>query len=133
MTKVYVVTKGKFSDYRIVAVFSTREGAENMRAGPCDPNVEVQEWELDALAKHEWGMNWYADIRLGDGLVRQRYEVEGFRHPTETDVNFHSVFANAPPSLIQVRSPISAEHAVKVAVEKRQEWLRTKELAGETG
>jgi hypothetical protein len=123
MTKVYVLTKGKFSDYRIVAVFSTRKGAENMRAGPCNPSVEVQEWELDALADHEWGMNWYVDVMLSDGLVRQRYEEEGFRHPTETDVRFYSVSAHAPPGIIQVRSPLSAEHAMKVAVKKRQEWL----------
>jgi hypothetical protein len=33
MSKVYVLTEGKFSDYHIVGVFSTREGAEKVRAG----------------------------------------------------------------------------------------------------
>jgi hypothetical protein len=116
MTKVYVVTVGEYSSYQIVGVFSTRESAEKIQA-------DVEEWELDALADHEWGMNWYVDVMLSDGLVRQRYEEEGFRHPTETDVRFYSVSAHAPPGIIQVRSPLSAEHAMKVAVKKRQEWL----------
>jgi hypothetical protein len=127
MSKVYVLTEGKFSDNHIIGIFSTREGAEKVRAGSTDTSVKVEEWTLDAVTDLEWGTVWHADIRLGDGLARQRYEEERFRHPAAADVRFYHDYANAP-FIIEVRSPVSAEHALKVAVEKRQEWLRTKEL-----
>lgn len=130
MTKVYVLTEGSYSDYHIVGIFSTLAGAEKVRSGSTDTSVQVEEWTIDADTELEWGTVWHADIRLGDGLARQRYEEQRFRHPAETVVQICHDCANAP-FIIEVRSPISAEHAMKVAVEKRQEWLRTKELGTE--
>jgi hypothetical protein len=131
MSKVYVLTEGEFSDYRIVAVFSTREGAEKVLAGYPYTCIEIDEWTLDAIAEHEWGMTWYATINLSEGEAHRYYERQGFRHPTAVTVDFYRPADDAPFSTIQVRSPVSAEHAMKVAAEKRQEWLRTKELGAE--
>lgn len=46
--KVYVVTQGEYSDYRIVAIFSTREQAELKCATLYDDYNEIAEWEVDA-------------------------------------------------------------------------------------
>ena len=46
--KVYVVTQGAYSDYGIVAIFSTREQAELKCATLCDDNNQIAEWEVDA-------------------------------------------------------------------------------------
>jgi hypothetical protein len=127
MTKVYVLTQGKFSDCHIIGIFSTSEVAEKVRAGATDTSVQVEERTLDAVADLELGTVWHANIRLDDGSAYQRYEEERFRHPTETAILFYHDFTNVP-LIIEVRSPISAEHAVKVAVEKRQEWLRMKDF-----
>jgi hypothetical protein len=52
MTKVYVVTRGEYSDYRIVAIFSTKELAQQL-ADELDnskrygEDAKVEEWSLD--------------------------------------------------------------------------------------
>ena len=46
--KVYVVTQGAYSDYGIVAIFSTREQAELKCATLYDDNNQIAEWEVDA-------------------------------------------------------------------------------------
>jgi hypothetical protein len=56
--KVYIVTAGKYSDYHIAAVFSTREMAEKCvevvnRENPYstreDPYAKIEEWEVDEV------------------------------------------------------------------------------------
>ncbi len=51
MTQIYMVTTGTCSDYRIEAVFSTREKAEKHKAGL--RGARVEEWLLDICAS-EW-------------------------------------------------------------------------------
>lgn len=50
--KVYVVTQGEYSDYGIVAIFSTREQAELKCAILPDDNNQISEWEVDAENLH---------------------------------------------------------------------------------
>lgn len=53
MATVFVVTKGEYSDYGILAIFSTRElaesfaGKENSREGYDPYKAEIAEWPLD--------------------------------------------------------------------------------------
>ena len=51
MAKVYVVTKGDYSDYRIVAIFSDREVAATVAAAHTTTydEVRVEEFELDII------------------------------------------------------------------------------------
>jgi len=44
---VYVVTQGDYSDYHIVAIYSTEEEAEKHPQGKYDSN-NIEEWQMDA-------------------------------------------------------------------------------------
>lgn len=58
--KVYIVTSGEYSDYRINAVFSTREKAQEF-LDICNQNqrdligssAEIEEWDLD-IPRETW-------------------------------------------------------------------------------
>lgn len=130
---VYVLTSGEYSNYMIHGVFSTREAAERVM-GRMGPDMEVEEYILDDLVRHENGPVWTAAVRLGDGDVPttkdgapwyppdQRPDTQ-FRHPTRADPVRYVHHWDGGRSVV-VSSPISYEHALKVATEKRQEWLR---------
>lgn len=53
MTTIYVVTAGEYSDYRIHAMFSTRENAERYMEALPNPGYsgynEIEEWTLDDM------------------------------------------------------------------------------------
>jgi hypothetical protein len=121
---IYVVTEGSYSDYHIRAVFSTEEKAwayidalpENRR-----DEYEVECYGVDETMGWEYGPVWHAAIKWKDGEAWSYKPRDRIRPPSacvveETDAAVH------------VYSPISQEHAEKVAAEKRQEWLRTHDV-----
>jgi hypothetical protein len=132
-TTVYLVWQGSYSDRRVEGVFSTRDRAEDFLISADmirgDEAVNVEEWAVDKLVGarpvtlHAVGINldsgemapWGAQVTLivpGSGCIIVGPEERG----------------GSP--WLHVSSPVSREHAVKVAVEKRQEWLRTRAVAG---
>jgi hypothetical protein len=129
MMKVYLLTVIEACDYCVKGIFSTREGAEKIGAYCKDP--EVEEWDLDGAIDHEVGTTWHVSINLDDGTLWRSFTEEGLRHPEATTVTPCRAVAGGPFCTVHATSPICAEHALKVAVEKRQEYLRTKDLAGE--
>jgi hypothetical protein len=118
---VYLLTEGEYSDYHIHGIFSTRAAAAEVAAG--DPDLEIEPYELDALVEHRYGPVWRAVIYKEDGAALAPYEFRAIRHPM-------GVVANEFDTGFCVDSPISAEHVVKVAIEKRQEWLRNRATIG---
>lgn len=122
MAKVYVLTTGEYSEYGIEGVFSTRELAESARAVGI-PDGDVEEYDLDEMVAFEVGPMWTASIdkETGDVQIRKDGAVR-FRHPSAAAHGVGSTFLIA-------ESPVSREHAIKVAVEARQEWLRTRGIA----
>ena len=60
MSKVYAVSTGSYSDYRIESIYSTRELAEEAISLSDTPNYyDIEEFDLDppnAPAKDGWGM-----------------------------------------------------------------------------
>jgi hypothetical protein len=122
MGHVYLLTEGDYSDYHIYGIFSTRAAAEEIAAE--SPDLEIEEYELDALVGKSYGPVWRAVIFKQDG--RMPYEPSKYRmirHPT-------GVIVGEYDQHFVVDSPISAEHAVKVAIEKRQGWLRNRATIG---
>lgn len=121
--KVYVLTTGSYSDTSIVGVFSSREAAVAAGTGDSEVN-DPEEYELDERAEHRYGPTWSVFFRKETGgLEPQRHAWQKIRHPSACEIqdNQYGIF---------VASPISAEHALKVAAEKRQEWLRMKAVSG---
>ncbi len=68
MSKVWVLSQGSYSDYRIIGVCSTQEAAEALEAADSSvyDKTEVEEWELDAcVVELEVTVDVY---RTADGL-----------------------------------------------------------------
>ena len=49
MNKIFIVTQGDYSDYRIIGVFSTEENANGFIALTSGYNMEVEEYNIDEL------------------------------------------------------------------------------------
>lgn len=127
MAKVYLLTDGCYSDFHVVGVFSTKARADeamaNLRArtdGRGGGDEDVEEYELDALVGFRRGPVYTATIEEESGEVHETGwgGQEGFRHPEAAAVS------RPGGGRIYVTSPLSIDHATKVAIEKRQEWLR---------
>ena len=59
MSEVFIVTAGSYSDYRILAVFSSKEGAKayteklsHTELPISRGNYEIEEWDIDIPAEH---------------------------------------------------------------------------------
>jgi hypothetical protein len=107
---VYVLSTGSYSARSIVGIFSSRD----------------TEYEVDQLVDQRYGPVYAANIELETGtLLDEPYSTyETLRNPESCVVANWTNPRTGKPSL-KVWSPISPDHARKVAVEKRQEWLRT--------
>ena len=136
-TKVYVITEGLYSGYRIHGVSLTNEGAEKAiefakRAGEYwAPDADVDIWEEDELLTYRRVKSWQVGLRLFDGLLVEpssgladNCERITFEKPFRSRVEQFKFYLDNH-TIVRVRSTVSFEHAVKVAVEKRQKWLRS--------
>lgn len=56
--KIYAVTNGSYSEYRVEGIYSTREKAEEAHKLYTSDN-EIEEYELDAMPDHPPGMLRY--------------------------------------------------------------------------
>lgn len=124
---VFIVTTGDYSEYSIRAAFSTKELAEAyleelLRAEHGYGSIE--EWPLNSDLPERAVFVWSVALNLetgewirdgGDGGVELRRA--GFR-------GCRSFRANKWQKAVMGQSVVSAEHARKLAVEGRQEWLR---------
>lgn len=143
MDKVFVVTSGCYSDYGINAIFSTRKAAQEYidkaRALHAEDDGEycignvywaadanIEEWPLDSESHAKKFDFWTAGMLLDDGaVVEPARKGTEFGHP-KSKVEQCGVFVpryNDRP-IVRVRSVKSADHAMKMAVEARQGWLR---------
>lgn len=126
---VYLVSERSYSDHYTEGIFSTREGAQGYidQAGLGDGRG-IEEYTLDAMVGWEMGPVWVYVIALDDGEIFREYPERRpqVRHPTAAVCSDLSSYQDGRARL-RVESPISADHARKVAVERRQEWLRTQE------
>lgn len=119
--KVYVVTRGSYSDYRIVGVFSSRKAAKDYANARDDHGWD--EYEVNALEMPPKGMKSYRVVMDRHGNV----PTNPSRYP---DQPYIEVQANEPEDAWDVwdekRGLFFAdmwardkEHAVKIANERR--------------
>lgn len=146
MTKIYVVTKGEYSDYSIVGVYSNREKAEEVverKPGGEWAGIdtfEIEEYDLDAPVTERYRKKFicYLSVESGE-ILKERETGETVsdaqfmvaRGETEIrDDYWYTVwephYINKKIQAIEAMSSVSREHAQKLAVEKRQELLRSK-------
>jgi hypothetical protein len=112
MKKVWIVTDGCYSDYKIVAVFSEQETAE-ICAKAQGPDGRAEEWDLDTGAEqYRQGLvRWYVGI-YADGATWMAQVGEAGRD------GFY-VRPNAKTGLVTSMWAKDKEHAVKIANERR--------------
>lgn len=118
MTIAYLVTEGQYSDYQIVAAFSTRELAEGYidmyREGMWEPGIE--EWVLDLEVPLMLdGKETYSVIMDEYGNCTSPPTTEILRPRAET---LPSMVVRNNLLHLRVRAK-SAEHATKIADECR--------------
>jgi hypothetical protein len=129
---LFAVASGEYSDYGINAIFSTKELADKYieasvlaaRYGRTEKYF-IEEWELDMYTNPTAALLNQAWIDVGTGDVRtvgsNSYK-QVFAGPRKCMVQLQTDFRNANRT-IYVQSPVSVEHAVKVATEARQAYL----------
>lgn len=132
--KVFVVTHGEYSDYRIDAVCSSPEKAKEFM-GTSKQEFGVEEYEVDGEQSRVWGTVWVVLLRL-DGSISSEWEREedvsehhykGDRGQGQTAAGFYDNRRTAEDGLthgwFQGTSYVSRDHALKLAAEQRQKAL----------
>jgi hypothetical protein len=110
--KLFLVSDGCYSDYRICGIYTTQEKAELARKLYAADN-DVEEWEVDAMPDHPPGLFAFQVIMDREGSVSlvSFYDAEAM--PNRTWM---------PSGNLGVRFYMWAkdeEHAVKIANERR--------------
>jgi hypothetical protein len=136
MKKIYIVTSGEYSDYGINCVFSSKKLAQKWIDGKvsCDNSSEdfnIEEWKLDSEVLAENVEVWNCGIMLQSGeIVEQPRSSKEYIQPFRGEIvqaEFRaSCYCGEPAA--RVRSGISSEHCLKLAVEHRQKWLRLNKI-----
>jgi len=124
---VYVVTAGDYSGYRIEAIFSAKESAESYIAEGSKVRYAdyngIEEWELDQEAgfvmRPYWGVYLNKDGSMSGDIRRSQQLADPDARRGEVGPCGDWGF--------QGESYVSEEHALKLAAEARQEWLRNTE------
>lgn len=128
MDKAFVVTSGRYSDYGIRGVFSTKENAEryiqNRNAAKDQTSLqefEIEEWPLDAgLQEREYNRYSCAIlIQTGEVVSTTGPHLEWGLPETKT-----MILRWKDGEVCRAWSPESQDHALKLAVEGRQAHLR---------
>ena len=119
MSKVYLVTDGDYSDYRVLGVYSSMEKAEHAKLLYAADN-DVEEYELDAVPESPPGLLAYVVIMELSGDVSHMWQesVKGFKsrwHPGDP-------YGSAPVAWFRIWAR-DEQHAVKIANEWRAQII----------
>lgn len=132
--RIWRVVHGEYSDYSIDGYFSTEKRAAayrdewNLRGKLEGEYLDSRRVEgpfvVDERVPDCWGPVFHALIYLETGRVEEAPDDEPFttRHPKKCRISPTEEYSLW--KTIYVTSPISFQHAVKVAAEERQRWLR---------
>lgn len=141
----FIVTAGCYSDHGIHGVFSSKKAAQKFiekasaaKASETDDSyvgdvywvgddTRIEEWPLNEGGSHEVLTYWQVGMLLDSGKV-----VEGPHQSRKFGLKFgHRIvqFGVKVPAykdspIVRVESCRSADHALKLAADKRHEWLR---------
>lgn len=128
--KVYIVTEVECSDYRTVAVFTSKKEAEEFVNG--SPGPKIEEWQTglpDGVLLYR--QSWFVSIdedgnqqeeassewEIADKTLRNEEVLTELAHRKTNRVEGDKAYFSA-------ESYVSEEHALKLVAEARQAWLR---------
>ena len=124
-SSVWVLSTGRYSDWAIRGIYTTRERAEaahaQLRGMPHQPDRvnDLEEYPLDVFGAGQTFM-YETEIWIDSGETTSHYARWSWRGLDE----HHDPFLLASIGRIEARSFVSFEHADKLAVEHRQQYLR---------
>ena len=133
MAKIYVVTAGSYSDYRICGVYSTQEKADEASEQYTSDydKAHPEEYELDYLPDHPKGMIAWSVFMDRDGNSIEGYDDAsrcGLRNdfsfsprhvPQDTWDSRRGGFLGITNGVLFYVWARDKEHAIKIANEKR--------------
>ena len=128
--KVYVVTKGEYSDYSICAIFNDKTLAKKYINGYTHYN-EIEEYEINPKFKNLIKYTLYEVVMNKKGEVREisNYTTERIENMDEEDFEYiifdHPIYKEKVISLICDAKDNS--HAVKIINEKRIQSIAKEE------
>ena len=140
MKTIWVIEKGSYSDYRVVGVYSTREGAERVCAKingeeSCELAV-VSEWPLDpGVEEINQGLSPFIVHMLRDGTTERVWMDESdFEYTLGAQPNIWRRSEapayqgkNIPDCLMARVFAKDSQHAVKIANEHRTRMIASGE------
>ena len=136
MTLVFVATHGRYSNYRVDAIFSTRAKAKEFiyEASKDDYDAaDITEWTLDGEQDKKWRALWLCHLDAESGDVVEEHTSEMIESCTARTVPaWNNIYFKGHRGLSQDEraieahgaSYVSSSHARKLAAEVRQAWLR---------
>ena len=122
--KVYVVTSGEYSDYRIDCIFRTKEEADTWVSNRWEPSrYEINEWKFDAVNPE--GLSGFSVfLHMGDGSVESGWENDYHEGPANVSVRWEKKsysWSKPEHSSLWVRCLAKDRaHAIKIASEYRR-------------
>jgi hypothetical protein len=135
MQEAYLVTKGSYSGYSVVAVFLNKSEAEEyhqlMKKTDSETN-DIEVYPIGAPTGQVLKQYWLACIRLADGALIDTYtNGEGHWEWVAEGQEEHDIYGSDYPLTngfypddMYITSYKSQDHANKLAVEARQGVLR---------
>jgi len=128
MKTIYILTQGEYSDYHIIATYSTRELAE--KAQRLCLYSEIEEYELDALEipEHPPGHSaWRVSINPKTNTIIYTFlenPISGYFEPGEKyhDMPEWTLKTKYDPLYIVNCWARDKEHAEKIALDKFYQW-----------
>ena len=130
MKTIYILTEGDYSDYHIVATYSTKELAEEAQ-NHC-PYSEIEEYELDALEipEHPPGHTaWTVHINAKTNTIDTTHQcnsLDGYFEPKEKYYEGGGVSGELNTFVVYCWAR-DKEHAEKIALDKFYQWKWEKE------
>lgn len=127
---IYALTQGSYSDYHIVALYSTKELVEEAQA--LCPDSRFEEYELDSLIipEHPPGHTaWQVQIITKTNEIQCSYQLDPFGFtPKEEYYEYPGKLSHMFDHVYIVNCwARDEEHAEKIALDKFYQWKWEKE------
>ena len=128
MKNVYLVTQGEYSNYHIEGIFSTKKKADTFcktlrEIGTRYDRPQVETYPLDDQVGAKSTPFWSVTIRLDTGAMWDK-PWESICVTTHPDHQQGFKYGYGGNRWVTGTSYKSEDHAMKLAVEGRQAWLR---------
>lgn len=124
LKKVYVITEGAYSDYHICAVAATKEIAEKLRKIYSDKyswaDARIEEYDLNETRDD---VRVFYDVTFEDDRVSACFNEYGEKE----SIQFYKGNKSQSDRLIVCVRARDEDHAVKIAQDRRAEYLAKKE------